>query len=188
MAIIQRADARKNRAIILAAADAVFQAEGSGATLDKVIREAKVGRMTFFRHFPDRDSLLAALLEQAMDELQAQADLVRGDAEGFSRMIAFMIDRMTLRIGLVDYWISTDPQHPAVRDAMDRLSPIFADAISEARKAGRCRADLTPDDVALFGRMLGAVTRGYPPESRQKALGWAAQILIEGLLSRPPRP
>lgn len=187
MEVTQRADARRNRARILAAADIAFQS-GSAATLEHVIREAQIGRMTFFRHFPDRDSLLAALLEQAMDELQAQADQVRGDAEGFSRMIAFMVDRMTLRIGLVDYWVFADPQHLAIRAAMARLGPIFADAIHAARAAGRCRADLTPEDVALFGRMLGAVAHGFLPEDRGKALGRAALILTEGLMARPLQP
>lgn len=55
-----RADARKNRDRILAAAEKVFLEKGASASLDDVARTAGVGIGTLYRRFPTREDLLAA--------------------------------------------------------------------------------------------------------------------------------
>ncbi|HEY6640546.1 helix-turn-helix domain-containing protein [Povalibacter sp.] len=55
-----RADAQRNRDLILAAAEEVFLERGAGASLDDVARRAGVGIGTLYRHFPTRDALLSA--------------------------------------------------------------------------------------------------------------------------------
>nr|WP_296715282.1 helix-turn-helix domain-containing protein [Tistrella sp.] len=55
-----RADARRNRERILAAAEAVFLEQGAGAALEDVAKRAGVGIGTLYRRFPTREELLAA--------------------------------------------------------------------------------------------------------------------------------
>lgn len=55
-----RADARRNRERILAAAEEVFLEQGANAVLDEVARRAGVGVATLYRRFPTREDLLAA--------------------------------------------------------------------------------------------------------------------------------
>src|SRR5258708_19110255 len=52
-----RADARRNRQLILAAADEAFAAEGIGVPIDDIARRAGVGAGTLYRHFPTKESL-----------------------------------------------------------------------------------------------------------------------------------
>ncbi len=65
---------------ILTTADRLFYATGVRAVgVDRVIAEAGVAKMTFFRHFPTKDDLVVAFLEQR--EQASRAELTRIRAE-----------------------------------------------------------------------------------------------------------
>ena len=69
----ERADAARNRQRILDAARRLIKKKGvQEMTLEAVAVEAKVGRATLFRRFPDRASLLLALLDEHERVLQDQ--------------------------------------------------------------------------------------------------------------------
>jgi AcrR family transcriptional regulator len=53
-----RADARRNRARILEAAEAVFAEQGASASTEAVAARAGVAIGTVFRHFPTKPELL----------------------------------------------------------------------------------------------------------------------------------
>jgi AcrR family transcriptional regulator len=69
-----RADARRNRDAILAAAREIFEAEGVLASLDAIALRAGVGNATLYRNFPTREDLLAAVMEASLDSARAEAD------------------------------------------------------------------------------------------------------------------
>jgi AcrR family transcriptional regulator len=67
----ERADAARNRERILAAARRLIARDGvRRVSLEQVAAEAGVGRATLFRRFPDRSSLLLALLDEHERRLQ----------------------------------------------------------------------------------------------------------------------
>ncbi|MFF5808111.1 TetR/AcrR family transcriptional regulator [Streptomyces sp. NPDC012746] len=69
----QRADAVRNRAQILAAADRLFAAQDPRTvSMDQIARAAGVGRATLYRSFPDRPAVALALLDEHERRLQAQ--------------------------------------------------------------------------------------------------------------------
>jgi AcrR family transcriptional regulator len=75
----ERADAARNRATILAAAERLVEADGAAAvTMDQVASAAGVGKGTLFRHFGDRCGLMRALLDER--ERGLQEDFIRGPA------------------------------------------------------------------------------------------------------------
>ncbi|PXA95846.1 TetR family transcriptional regulator [Nostoc sp. 3335mG] len=175
-----RADAQQNRQRILDAADQIFQRHGFDVSLDQIISAAGVGRTTFFRHFPDRQSLLIRLLERALDEMQEQAEQLRSRDDGLLVILAIMAERIGMRAALVEYWNAADPAHPAVQAAFARTGTIFAEVIARASRAGLCRADLTPSDIAMMARMIAAAVHGSPPGQKAAAAGRAATLLLEG--------
>jgi AcrR family transcriptional regulator len=60
----ERADAARNRQLILAAAERLFACKGVACTsMDAIAAEAGVGKGTLFRRFGDRASLVFALLD-----------------------------------------------------------------------------------------------------------------------------
>ncbi|MFF4054160.1 TetR/AcrR family transcriptional regulator [Streptomyces chartreusis] len=73
-----RADAQRNRDAIVRAARETFEAEGVLASIDGIAMRAGVGNATLYRNFPIRDDLLAAVMENSINELLEEADeLVR---------------------------------------------------------------------------------------------------------------
>jgi AcrR family transcriptional regulator len=75
----ERADAARNRATILAAAEALVGERGAQCvTMDQVACAAGVGKGTLFRHFGDRCGLMRALLDER--ERGLQESFIRGPA------------------------------------------------------------------------------------------------------------
>ncbi|WP_326819595.1 TetR/AcrR family transcriptional regulator [Streptosporangium sp. NBC_01756] len=72
----ERADAARNRARVLAAAERLF-AERRPVTMDEIARAAGVGRGTLYRRYPDPASIALALLDE--HERKVQELLLRGD-------------------------------------------------------------------------------------------------------------
>jgi AcrR family transcriptional regulator len=66
-----RADAERNRAKVLAAAEELFATRGAGeVTMDDIAKAAGVGRGTLYRRYPDRASIAVALLDEHERALQ----------------------------------------------------------------------------------------------------------------------
>src|SRR5919109_2901262 len=70
---VLRADARRNRAAVLAAAKKLFADEGLDAQMPDVAKAAKVGVGTVYRHFPTKDDLIAALAAERFERLAEKA-------------------------------------------------------------------------------------------------------------------
>jgi AcrR family transcriptional regulator len=90
----QRADAVRNRALILSTAERLFREKGvENVSMDAIACGAGVGKGTLFRRFGDRASLVRALLEEG--ESDFQESFIRGapplgpGAPPAERLIAF---------------------------------------------------------------------------------------------------
>jgi AcrR family transcriptional regulator len=70
----QRADARRNYALLLAVASEAVATHGADASLEQIARTAGVGSGTVRRHFPTRHALLAAVFH---DRIEALCDRAR---------------------------------------------------------------------------------------------------------------
>ena len=71
-----RADARRNRDKLIAAAKDLFAETGTDVSLDAVARRAGVGPGTLYRHFPTRDALVEAAYRSEVAELSTSAGRV----------------------------------------------------------------------------------------------------------------
>jgi AcrR family transcriptional regulator len=68
----ERADAARNRVLVLAAAARLFRERGvADVSMDEVARAAGVGKGTLFRRFGDKAGLAVALLDDRERELQS---------------------------------------------------------------------------------------------------------------------
>jgi AcrR family transcriptional regulator len=91
---LERADAARNRARILCAAERLFGERGvENVSMEAIAEAAGVGKGTLFRRFGDRVGLAHALLDSHERELQEQ--LIRGEpplgpgAPAVDRIVAF---------------------------------------------------------------------------------------------------
>ncbi|MFE3541584.1 TetR/AcrR family transcriptional regulator [Nocardia sp. NPDC059177] len=91
---VERADAARNRALLLDAAQQLVREHGvDGLTMDALAKRAGVGKGTVFRRFGNRTGLMLALLDHS--EQKFQAGFMFGppplgpDAHPVDRLIAF---------------------------------------------------------------------------------------------------
>jgi AcrR family transcriptional regulator len=106
----ERADAARNRARVLAAAEEIFRSseDPRSVTMDDIARAAGVGRATLYRRYPDVGSIAEALLGEHERELQER--LLRGapplgpgapPAERLAAFYAAMIEYLDRHLPLV---------------------------------------------------------------------------------------
>ncbi|HEY0495937.1 MAG TPA: helix-turn-helix domain-containing protein [Kutzneria sp.] len=70
---VERADAARNRAKVLAAAERLFAEAGTDSvTMDEIAKAAGIGRATLYRRYPDTRSVALALLDEHERALQAK--------------------------------------------------------------------------------------------------------------------
>jgi len=78
-----RADAQRNRALIVAAASEAVARDGAYASLEEIARVAGVGSATLHRHFPSRWALLQAVFHDRVETLcDRAAELTAGPDAG----------------------------------------------------------------------------------------------------------
>lgn len=69
-----RADARHNREQLLEVADAAFRRHGVHASLAEIARTCGIAIGTLYRHFPTREALLEALMQDQVTGLRESAE------------------------------------------------------------------------------------------------------------------
>lgn len=73
-----RADARRNKALVLQAARFAFEEQGLGVPLGEIARRAGVGAGTVYRHFPSKEALFRATV---VERIELFTDTARDLAE-----------------------------------------------------------------------------------------------------------
>jgi AcrR family transcriptional regulator len=174
-----RADARQNRARILAAARARFAANGIDAQIDDIAREAGVAVGTIYHHFGSKEALLEAVVH---DHVQRMADYI---SSLHNEMDVWADVEQTLR------YIAEHQEHdralravilsqPALReiskvDMREVLLPAIQAVLERAQAAGLVRADVVAMDLLLL--LVGLPSSEAGPADRQRYI----EIILAGL-------
>ena len=74
-----RADALRNYRKLVDAATEVFTESGPDASLEEIARRADVGVGTLYRHFPEREVLIEAVLNEHLETLQTRFNDLQDD-------------------------------------------------------------------------------------------------------------
>jgi len=188
-----RADAQRNRARILAAASEVFAEQGLEASADEIAVRAGVGHATVFRHFPTKDDLIVAILEDRVCELTRVAEEAAGGGDAFAglrRVMEFCAeryaeDRCIAEAAGADPVASSPRLKAAKRGLYERLDAL----LQRAQAAGQVRADLEPEDLLI---LLTAALRAAPP-GPETGDRWRRylDVILDGMRpsgSSPPSP
>jgi AcrR family transcriptional regulator len=147
-----RADARRNREAVLAAARRAFAERGLQTSLDDIAKQAGVGSGTLYRHFPTRDDLVAAVFTERMAENVALVEEARQQADPWEAFAGYI--RATCRAqaadkGLADLFAlgHRGKELGAVRA---RAHAGFVALIDAAKASGDLRDDFTTEDIVLL--------------------------------------
>lgn len=173
-----RADARRNRDAVLAAAREVFAATGLDAPLNEIARRAGVGQGTLYRRFPTRQALIEAIVDDYLAELREIAGRVGDGPDAFIALFEEAVELQSENQGLVDLLATYPLPEPTMSERRNAYLSMFAAPLCSAQQAGRVRKDLETDDVSLLLRMVGAAGRdARRPDALSRSLELARGAL-----------
>ena len=147
-----RVDARRNRASLLAAARELLAAEGVDVSVREVARAAGVGVATLYRHFPTRDELVDAVLEDAFEDYVAIAEAALQEPDGWTGFRGFVeqtVELHTRNRGLRDVFEIRTRGRERARAMRRRSDTLIARLIERAQAEGTLRPDFEPEDLRL---------------------------------------
>lgn len=178
-----RADAKRNREQLIAAARTAFTERGSEASLEDIARRAGVGVGTLYRHFPSRQALIEAVYVDEVEALCASAgDEVSGTSwDALVRWFNGFVDYVATKRALLDEMVATIGQDAQIfRTCHEAITSAGAPLLDRAQADGFVRPDVEFMDVL---RLVGGVTtlRHGTAEDVRRVLALA----LDGLRYRP---
>jgi AcrR family transcriptional regulator len=182
-----RADAARNRRLVLTTADRLFARDGLEVTLNDIAHEAGIGVGTVYRRFADKQALIDALFAERFEAFQDLAAGAAEDPDPGQALCRYLLDTAQWRArdrALEDIFarasVGTAPVH-----AMRAALALAVDGLVErAREAHAVDDDFASADVYTFLFMVGAVadrTRGVAPDAWRRY----ANVLLTGFGLRP---
>ena len=180
-----RADARRNRARVLEAAESVFAAKGTGAPTEEVARAAGVGIGTVFRHFPTKEALLEAVLFARLSRFvdEAETAVAAKSADPGSAFFTFLTGWVEMSSAKNAYFQALTAAGVTVpvakSDIGARLLTSLGVLLSRAQQAGAVREDLVVGELipVIIGVARAAEYAGPDATLRERAVA----ILFDGL-------
>lgn len=160
-----RADGRRNRERILAAAEELIASDGAQASLEAIARNAGVGSATLHRHFASRGALLEAVFRDGVAQLCARAAEKPGTNPGaelaawLEELTVYAATHRGLAAALLAGPDGIVPERicctAMVREALDGL-------VAKAASAGALKAGVTTGDLLLLANAIGMATEADP--------------------------
>ncbi|CAM5513865.1 TetR/AcrR family transcriptional regulator OS=Streptomyces tendae OX=1932 GN=GUR47_24615 PE=4 SV=1 [Streptomyces tendae] len=185
-----RADARRNREALLAAARAAFLAGDTDAHVEEIARSAGVAVGTLYRHFETREALIEEVYRKEVDDLCAAPEHLldhHTPQEALSRFLLLLVDHAAVGKGMsvaLESIMASDS--PVFDDARARMGDALTRLLDAGAAAGTVRGDITGPTLlrALGGICAMRVKDGWLDEARQ-----ITSLLLDGLRhSAPTRP
>jgi AcrR family transcriptional regulator len=190
-----RADARRNRELIVSAARVVFAEQGLGASLNEVARRAGVGLATLLRRFPDRHQLVAAALGDRMGDFAALVEQALDDPDpwrGFCGLVERVCAMQAGDLGFTEVLTQAFPGSGEFEELREQAYRRIVELFDRAKAAGRLRPDFSPHDfpmVLMANAGVVTATAGLSPASSPRLIACLLQAFstdAAGPLPPPP--
>jgi AcrR family transcriptional regulator len=178
-----RADARRKREAILAAAVDVFAERGVDIALDEVAKRAEVGIATLYRHFPTREALITGayvreidLLCDGVDELLARMPADRALVAWMQRFIGYVAGKPGMALALKSIVTTTDAA--AAQSSYDRIYTALGRLQAAGVADGLLRSDVSAEDLA---NALSGISLSNSQPGTQERANRLISLLVDGL-------
>ena len=179
-----RADAARNRARVLEVAYDTFAAEGLSVPIDEIARRAGVGAGTVYRHFPTKDELYRAVVQDRLEHITENGRALLGTGDPGEALFTFLRS-MVLQWGATDQGLTEALAGLGIdiATAMPNVEADFlgmlADLLQAGQKAGAIRSDLNARDVKAILSGASAMQATYPDSAER-----VTEVFLDGLRAR----
>lgn len=190
-----RADARRNRELVLAAAEQVFAESGLKGQVEEVARRAGVGVGTVCRNFPTKQALVEAVLTSMYESLLLRAleALENPDpGEAFERFFVALPEFQARHRALGEQMANELELPTSAQPLREQLTRALTELVTRAQASGAIRPDIGPADVSMLFAGIAhatALAGELQPVLRERYV----RIILDGLRPRdasalPGRP
>ena len=193
-----RADARRNRAKVIAVARAVFAERGPEARMEEIAERAGVGVGTLYRNFPTKEALLGELLAESLRGIAAATRDALADPDPWAAFEGVM--RLVVETGTADRTVErvmhrlvrggaasgtgTRDARDALEEARDEFLRGLRALIERTQATRTLRPDITDDDVLL---LFQGISRARPDRSTPEGRERCVRVILDGLRRWPER-
>lgn len=150
----RRADARRNRERVIAAAEEVFAEQGIEAGIPEVAERAGVGKGTVYRNFETKEDLVAAVQVQRVRGWRQRLREESESGDAWAVLTGFLF-RAAGRLACdrsTDFGAGTASKNAELVRERKLLNQEIDGLMDLARQQGKLREDVTSADVrVLFG-------------------------------------
>ena len=181
-----RADATKNRALILAAAEELFAEVGLSVPIDDVARRAGVGVGTLYRHFPTKEALFEAIVVARIERLVETAEESAHADDCGEALFVFLREfavQAAAKRDLIDGLERAGYDFKSrCSVSVDKMLQSVDILLRRAIASDAVRADVGAKEV--IGLVAGASHAGGPSGTDGVMLQRMVEIVIDGLRPR----
>jgi AcrR family transcriptional regulator len=169
--------------LIVEAAERLYLAPGSGrVSMDDLARELGMSKKTIYQHYPDRRSLLTAVLDRRFAAIEATVAAALSDAAGQpfdARVYRFLIaaGRELARIGASQLTAGRGGDAVLQRYAQTRMDEVVYRRLDELFDEGHRQGLLAAPPALLSEITRGAVERLFNSRLPYE-LDWSAADLL----------
>ena len=185
-----RSDARRNRDRLVASARELFATSGVDVPVEEITHHAGLGMGTLYRHFPTKEELLDAVLEDAFAEIVRLAERAAAEDDAWAGLTTFLEQALALHAenrGLKDVLAARQHGAPRAKAMRARIWPLLRRLIERAQEQGALRTDFTAEDLPMLFWTSGRVietTAAVVPDYWRRYLG----LVIDGLRADAATP
>ncbi|MFE4667568.1 TetR/AcrR family transcriptional regulator [Streptomyces sp. NPDC056716] len=179
-----RKAAARNRAALVAAAREIYTEYGLDAPLSVIARRAGVGQGVLYRHFPDRESMAIAVLEENIRHIEAAAAAKEATLAGVLGVLTWHLTESAGFLTLLH------AEETGARSGVLAYAQAVHERVGRALRrhlAGHDGRLRTVDDVMLAVTMVAGAVRGSTREAREER-ALAAWGLLGVTVGPSPRP
>jgi len=180
-----RADAVKNRARILEAAEEIFATEGVSVPIDTVAERAGLGVGTLYRHFPTKEALFEAIVVARLEQLLETVKAQRQAADPGAALFAFLREFAGHASAKRDLFEALGSAGIDIKsqcfEMMDEMKRNIDQLRRRAVDSGAVRSDVSTDE--MVGLIVGACQAGGHGGFDDDALQRMVEIVCDGLRS-----
>lgn len=189
-----RADAQRNRERILAAAGAAFSQKGADAPVEEIATAAGVAVGTLYRHFPDRDALIAGVGREAFATALAEVRAaVEEEPTAWDTLVRILSQSQPLRLSL--QFVVASPaarevmiDDPEARTSKRRILEVLDNVLQAAQAEGSVRTDVGAGDLAMLFVLLVRQLPLPKIESAPLALDRCVALMLDAVRVGPGDP
>ncbi|MER5769143.1 TetR/AcrR family transcriptional regulator [Streptomyces sp. NPDC001985] len=173
-----RADAVRNRRLLMDAAAAEFAENGMDVSITRIATRAGIGKGTVFRHFDTKEQLLAEIFSDRLEELVAAGLRLAESEDPAGALFEFMTIGTEIQArdrSFCQAAAALSRSESAVRASRERLADVAGTLTARAQRAGAIREDITGLDIVL---LLSAASQAVLSVSEEAPGLWQRYLAL----------